>query len=285
MCIIVYKKAGAKMPEKATLKQCFEHNPDGAGYMFNLGGQVFIRKGFQTFKAFWDSLSSIVEKYGENPAFVLHFRISTQAGTRQDCTHPFPLSDKMEDLRKLRTNCNIGIAHNGIISLTSSSYVKTITYSDTMKFITDYLTLIIKDKEYYKNADTVKLITRLADSRLAILDGDGTCNLIGSGWIEDGGIWYSNTSYKAPKYVGKYYGAYYDYLEDEEDSDKYDIYIRHDGYYHFPSGYCPFYVEGDTSYCCACADCDKCGISDYYGADCVDSEAEEDEENEGGKCG
>ena len=135
MCIIAYKSAEQQFPSKKTLKRCFDNNDDGAGFMYNASGKVYIKKGFATFQEFWKTLRKVREEYGDNIPYVMHFRISTQAGNRPDCTHPFPLSSHMKDLRLLETTTDIGIAHNGIISLTSSGYSKTITYSDTMEFI------------------------------------------------------------------------------------------------------------------------------------------------------
>lgn len=222
MCIIVYKPKDVAFPNKTTLKTCFENNPDGAGFMYvGSDNVVHIRKGFDKFQKFYKALQKAIKKTGVYQPYVMHFRISTQAFGRQDCTHPFPLSRKMEDMRLLSASCSIGIAHNGIISLTSSSYNKTITYSDTMLFITDYLSLIIKNKlDYYKDKDTLKLIERLASSKLAILDKTGHCELIGD-FIEDNGIYYSNSTYNPkPKYD---FSSYYDKLHDKY-SDYYDDY-------------------------------------------------------------
>jgi len=194
MCIILYKPEKVKMPDYETLKNCFENNGDGAGYMFADNGKVHIVKGLMSFGGFIKSLNHTVARYGKDRAYVLHFRLSTQAGVRKDCTHPFPLSKNMDDLRKLKTECEIGIAHNGIIDLTTS-YQKILTHSDTMEFITEYLSLIIKGPLYYKNADKLKLIEKLTDSKLAILDGHGHCELLGGDWTEDGGVFYSNDGY------------------------------------------------------------------------------------------
>ena len=117
----------ATVPSKKTLKRCFDNNDDGAGFMYNASGKVYIKKGFATFQEFWKTLRKIREEYGDNIPCVMHFRISTQAGNRPDCTHPFPLSSHMKDLRLLETTTDIGIAHNGIISLTSSGEVSSRT--------------------------------------------------------------------------------------------------------------------------------------------------------------
>lgn len=215
MCIIVYKPMEKAMPSKQILKHCWDNNEDGAGYMFPNGKDVIIKKGFMKFDSFYEALKADYKKVGRFTPFVLHFRVSTQAGVNEECTHPFPLSREMDDLRKTRATCKIGIAHNGIIELTKSGYYTTVTYSDTMKFITDYAALLIKDKDFYKDEDTLKLLDRLVKGRLAIMDYEGHVQLIGD-FVEDDGIYYSNNYYKEDrakktKTTNYYYDNYYYY--------------------------------------------------------------------------
>lgn len=195
MCIIVYKPYEKKMPNKKILKHCWDNNDDGAGYMYPNGKDVVIKKGFMKFDSFYESLTKDYRKMGRFTPFVLHFRISTQAGVNEQCTHPFPLSREMDDLRKTRTTNKIGIAHNGVISLTKSAWNVTVTYSDTMKFITDYASLLIKDKDFYKDRDLVTLLDRLVGGRLAIMDYEGHTELIGE-FKEKDGIYYSNNTFE-----------------------------------------------------------------------------------------
>ena len=271
MCIAVYKPIGRKFPKKSTLENCFNNNPDGSGFMVATGDNVEIHKGFMDFEAFWKSLSASREKYSDDTAYVMHFRISTQGGVRQDGCHPFPLSTNMDDLRALDTTADIGVAHNGVISLTSTGGSK-VDYSDTMKFITEYLSLIIHDNGYFKDDDTLALITRLCGSRLAILDRRGHCELIGSGWSEVNGVWYSNTSYEKRKVTTTYYPTFYGWRDNEpswyssydgedfydEYYAEYDAYLTADGMYNFPCGKCPEIELGDTSFCDICTRYNEC---------------------------
>lgn len=277
MCIVVYKPDGAAFPKKSVLKTCFEHNSDGAGFMLANGKSVVIDKGYMTFKEFYNALTKARKKWGDEIPYVLHFRITTQAGVRKDCCHPFPLSDKMDELRKLSTTANIGIAHNGIISLTSSYYVREVTYNDTMLFITDYLSLIIDDEHYYKNERTLTLIERLCESKLAILDRYGHCELIGNGWIWRDGVAYSNSTfeeYKSVKpvtYIGK--GSYYyddGYPAETEYRDDWweAFYDYKTGEYDFEPDYCPLYCDSDDYYCKKCKNRKDCKAArDFAGLD------------------
>lgn len=220
MCIAVYKPLGVAFPSKKTLQVCFDNNPDGAGFMVADGNTVHIHKGYMSFGTFWKGLKRVRSKYGDDCAYVMHFRITTQAGVRADCTHPFPLSNNMDDMRKLTVDTPIGIVHNGMISLTST-YARNVTYSDTMAFITDYASLIISGEKWYEEPEVFKsklLLERLIGaSRLAILSGDGHCELLGTGWVKEAEVWYSNTSYKvekvrvAPSVSHSFYNYYDDY--------------------------------------------------------------------------
>lgn len=234
MCIAVYKPLGVAFPSRKTLQVCFDNNPDGAGFMVADGDTVHIHKGYMSFGSFWKGLKRARGKYGDDCAYVMHFRITTQGGVRADCTHPFPLSNNLEDMRKLTVDAPVGIAHNGIITLTST-YARNVTHSDTMAFIADYASLIISGEKWYEEPDVFKsklLLERLIGaSRLAILSGDGHCELLGSGWEKEAEVWYSNTSYKVEKVkvapvvshsyyyddyygcevCGKYTGAHYNY--------------------------------------------------------------------------
>ncbi len=290
MCIAVYKPMGVDFPVKRVLKRCFYKNPDGAGFMVATGSDVEIHKGYMGFRSFWKALREARAKYGDDKAFVMHFRISTMGGIRQDGCHPFPLSREMDDLRKLESISDIGIAHNGIIELTTEwgstysqyytkSYAarKTVDYSDTMKFITEYLSLIIKDRDYWKDDDTLDLIEKLCGSRLAILDGSGHCELLGRGWESCDGVWYSNGSYKPTEITVKtepikevinsnlsaitdnYWESWYeerygsfDDFEYKSPYDPYSDYLDEDGLYDFSQSDCPATVDNDDSYCADC---------------------------------
>lgn len=254
MCIIAYKKEGGKFPENKELYYCFQNNPDGAGYMYVDKGKVHIVKGLMTFEDFISSLEKTVSIFGVARSYVLHFRLSTQAGVRKDCTHPYPLSDKMSDLRKLKAVCDIGIAHNGIISLTSNKEKKKITYNDTMTFITKYLAILINNKFYYKNRQLIKLIKKLTNSKLAILDNTGHCEIIGDNWIEAGDMLYSNDTYLP--YIPFVYQDF-EYFEYFGFEDPEIFYNTDSGMYNFPEDYCPG-VMNIFDYCNQCQNLDKC---------------------------
>jgi hypothetical protein len=85
------------------------------------------------------------------------------------------------------------MVHNGIISSVGGWSKK---YSDTMEFVMEQVS-VIKEMNplFYKDELALKLLFRLADSKLAFIDGEGHLSYVGE-FIEDEGILYSNTSYK-----------------------------------------------------------------------------------------
>jgi len=300
MCVIAFKPRNVAFPEERILQNCFENNPDGAGFMYPQGGKVHIRKGFETYKAFKAALDRVVKVTGDKIPFVMHFRIATQ-GFETGMTHPFPLTQSMSTMKKLRSKCSIGIAHNGVLFTSDGSK----DYSDTMKFIADYLTNIIRNYSWHKDERTVKLIENLiSGSRLAIMDKNGFVKLLGKTWTEDKDTkcWFSNTSYSYKKttyYWGKssslYDDDYYDYYDDgyylkpskkvSQGSsqigfqpqapvvDDWEMFKKADGTYDFNEySNCPFATEDDDSYCAKCANKGQCT---YYQAAMGDQDEQE----------
>lgn len=253
MCIIVYKPKGADFPKKKVLEQCFINNDDGAGFMYADGQKVHIRKGFMTFEKFYQALQDTIKKVGGRKLpYVLHFRISTQAGVSPEITHPYPLSDRLADMKKLKCKSNIGIAHNGIIPLTSN--FKSKKANDTMEFITEYLSLIIRNRNYYEDKKTLALIEKLTDSKLAILDGRGHCELIGE-FVEEDGNFFSNHTY-LPIYESCHLAQYgYGYAEEAYFESFYD---DESGIYDFDMLDCPNLRGYEEMYCDVCKNYRKC---------------------------
>ena len=190
MCIICASKTGVCQPDDRTIRNMFLSNPHGAGYMYARDGRVTIHKGFMSLTDYLDAVHS--ERFNADDSVVYHFRISTQAGVNPAMTHPFPLSGQRRMMRKLDLTCRIGVAHNGIIRLTSDPHER--EYSDTAIFITDYLSRIIESPRDLRNRMLLNQVERLAGSKLALMDGDGYIAAIGR-YVEEGGILYSNYSF------------------------------------------------------------------------------------------
>ena len=200
MCVIAVSKAGVKQPTKEQLETMFKRNPHGAGYMYAKDGKVTIHKGFMDFKDFYRAVCN--EHFGKDDAVVYHFRISTQAGVNPRMTHPFPLTKIRENCEKLDVRCTVGIAHNGIIRMTSDA--KETRFSDTVIFITDYMTKLIRDRADITDSAVREMIDNMTNSKWAIMDGvTGEIVTIGQ-FINDGGLLFSNSTYTEALYGHKY---------------------------------------------------------------------------------
>ena len=193
MCVICVSKAGVKQPAKDTLKAMFSANPDGAGYMVARNGSVEIHKGFMTFPEFWENVS--LEHFTKADPVVYHCRISTQAGVNREMCHPFAFTSDIVKTKALDVICKLGIAHNGIIQLTSDRKDK--EYSDTAHFVAEYLPHIIHNPKDLKDPIVLKIIEELILSKMALLDGSGYIATVGK-WTEDAsGLMFSNTTFRA----------------------------------------------------------------------------------------
>lgn len=191
MCIIAVSKAGVKQPSLDQLRNMFTRNPDGAGFMYARDGKVIIHKGFMDFNDFARVIQE--ERFTPDDPVVYHFRISTQAGVNPQMTHPFPLTSKRENCEKLDVRCAVGIAHNGIIRMTSD-YMET-RFSDTVIFITDYMTKLIRNSEDITDSAVIRMIETLTNSKWAIMNG-ATGEIVTIGQFQNvDGLLFSNGSF------------------------------------------------------------------------------------------
>ena len=192
MCIIAAKPAGVNMPDDRILENMWNRNDDGAGFMYAVNGKVYIEKGFMKYKDLKTRLDQLGRKYNlRKLPMVMHFRITTHGGTKPENCHPFPISDSVGMLKKLKLTTNIGVAHNGIIPISPRKDI-----SDTMEYIASHLAPLSKAVPmFYKDKNLMQMIANAIDSKMAFLTGDGKIYTIGD-FIEDKGIKYSNRSFE-----------------------------------------------------------------------------------------
>ena len=199
MCIICVSPKRVRQPNVTTIRRMFRNNPDGAGYRVARDGKVIISKGFMDVDEYIEAIRA--EHFTAKDPVVYHFRISTQAGVNPEMTHPFPLSNRIEHMKVLDVECSCGVAHNGIIRLTTDRNNR--EYSDTALFIANYLSLIIREPGDLKDERILTLIHRLAGSKLAIMDGEGYIATIGE-YINQKGLLFSNTSFETDTYYRRF---------------------------------------------------------------------------------
>lgn len=206
MCVIAVSPAGCRQPKEKDFRLMWDHNPHGAGFMWVEHEQVYIQKGLMSFDDFMDWIK--YQRFTDDDPVVYHFRISTQAGTGPEMTHPFPLSSDPDELMKAAPcPCDIGVAHNGIIRLTSDPGET--VFSDTALFIQKYMTKIIRSPADLESEEIINMIDTLAMSKFALLRNDGQIFTVGKFYRQPGKFLVSNEFYKP---VRNFSGRSYNYF-------------------------------------------------------------------------
>ncbi len=179
MCIIAAKPAGLTIPDE-TLRRCFNANPDGAGFVVNLGRKgLLTKKGFFKFDEFLDAYKSYEKK-----AAVIHFRIKTHGAKNAEMCHPFHVTD------------DLWVAHNGIINIDTAADP---TKSDTWHFVESVLKPELEHDPEAINRPSFQfmLASAIDRSKLAFLNTKSEIAIINKDYGEmHEGVWYSNGGYK-----------------------------------------------------------------------------------------
>jgi predicted glutamine amidotransferase len=187
------KPAGIAFPSMKTMRNCFDNNSDGAGFMYASNGKVKIYKGIMSWTKYETMYKKLVETISPSIPFVFHFRIGTHGQKKAGpFCHPFPVSMVPAELKKTKIECSIGMAHNGIIG--------TLAYdtgmSDTMEFDAGILAPMLL-RNYRLDDDIVNDIIQPIlgkSNKLAVLYADGMIETYGD-YIQKDGMLYSNSTY------------------------------------------------------------------------------------------
>lgn len=203
MCIICVKPAGAVNPTDAQLYNMLTRNPDGAGLCYNLDSVIILKKGLNL-----QQLKKELEKVPASSGCIIHARISTSGGVCAELCHPYPVCNDIKKMRRTsqRLTNGFAVAHNGIFNEFKNKDLN----NDTTQFIANYLYPLATIKQASGGSlldkDIRPIIDRLCgagyySSKLAIINTHGDVALYGSGWVECGGLYFSNDTYKpAPVY-------------------------------------------------------------------------------------
>lgn len=208
MCIIIAKEKLGRLPSEEELKNSFEYNSDGAGFMYVKDGKVVIDKGYMTWEGFIKHYRQLLYDFNnfKDKCLVIHCRIGTSGKNIKGNTHPYPITDNVRLLKAKHLSQNeIGIVHNGIIK----GYGTVTGLNDTQDFISKYLyPLYTHWKDFYKNKDIMYGLQEITNSKFVIMDSTDTLYYVGE-FVDDKGLYFSNTSYK---WRNTYkYGYYEDY--------------------------------------------------------------------------
>jgi len=177
MCIAIYKPEN-KILSQATLKECYDANPDGAGFMYAQNKKLHIEKGFFSYDSFYNAF-----KQHEHKQAVIHFRIKTHGKIDTTNCHPFAV------------NNSIGFVHNGIINGFGDA-----NHSDTIGFNNAILQPLVHkwgNLALFQDPIINLIEGRIGYSKLVFLDRHGNHKIMNEGkGVWDDGVWYSNNSYK-----------------------------------------------------------------------------------------
>lgn len=208
MCVVIAKPMGVKLPTDKVLENCEWSNRDGIGVAWTDGkGVVRIKKDFASLKALKKWLP---ENVRAEDGLLVHFRLSTSGGVCNALRHPFPVVQEDSLLRGENVECDLAMAHNGVI-YTMKEKAKV---SDTYLFVRE---MVAKPeiKPYIRDSAAIqRLIGGFVgeSNKLAFLYGDG--HIVYFGEFEKAqGILYSNGQYKDWKVSSyrddsDYYGAW-----------------------------------------------------------------------------
>jgi predicted glutamine amidotransferase len=191
LCIIIAKGAGIPAPSLSTLRTCWDHNPDGAGLAIQQQGRVTILKGFLDPVDFFETLYDLGDLTPY--AVIYHLRIATHGAISPGNTHPFPVSNRLEDLQATYLHTDLAVAHNGVIHGYGDVWDD---LSDTMDYVQNQLhPLKALAPGFYRRPAAQDLIEYATESKWAFLGTKGKIVTIGH-FEKVGGLLYSNRSFE-----------------------------------------------------------------------------------------
>jgi hypothetical protein len=206
MCVIVVKPQNAIL-DKDNLENCFDANPQGAGFaVAKDNGSTILKKGYFKFDEFWKDVEEYIKP--EDVA-ILHCRIATHGNKDEGNTHPFIISDKDEDLRNTYCVTTRSVAaHNGVLRNCIPEFKSIL--SDSQEFVKKILSDPFIYEGLFHSQPMRDLISEYLGSlnKLAILSPEREYILFGT-FLECKGIKYSNSSYIRTYSEKDYYDNWY----------------------------------------------------------------------------
>lgn len=115
MCVIAIVRDPAKRPSEKMIEQMWETNDDGGGAAWR--EKCADETGKKVLQVRWNKGIESVEEMKELARtlpipYILHFRIASCGGVRQELTHPFPIDEKVPEFLQGRTGGFV-LFHNG----------------------------------------------------------------------------------------------------------------------------------------------------------------------------
>ena len=191
MCIIIVKPYSKKGFKKAYLEEAWRINSDGFGMAISREEDVLIVKGMMEKEEMLEAVNKYTKEYPKS-AMILHFRNHTTGSVCAENCHPYPISNKIKDLKAIEISAEYAFAHNGIIySASTSKRDKGLDLTDTQEYIMDYIYGV---KNYLSDDNFRKLWAYHSHGKFAILAKQNAYYMIGV-FEKERGLYYSNKSY------------------------------------------------------------------------------------------
>lgn len=192
MCIAILNKRGTL--DKESLKNCWEANNDGAGYLYpDSRGELVVHKELKSFNKFYDAYTK-ARRSNPDVKFLVHFRIGTQGLKDHNNCHPFLVNPKL------------GWIHNGMISCMPHDT----KLSDT-NLLNKALGLLRVGSEVTPEFAMILKAMAGTSNKFVFLNNKNQHLIINESaghWDEEEDNWYSNYSYKKYVPIAKpYYGS------------------------------------------------------------------------------
>lgn len=192
MCVILFKPKEHHLSDEL-IKECWERNSDGCGFMYSKQRQLKVFKSADKLEPVLKKYREVVDEQKKN--VIWHFRRATVGKVSDENTQPFIVN-------------RYGWAHNGTIYKLKKKLLK--DESDSLALGRMFLSENTIDP--FAKFSEVLIEDFLDDDRLTIMNNNGSVVIFNQKEGEwDNNIWFSDPSWKK-KGMGKiaYYGYGYD---------------------------------------------------------------------------
>lgn len=180
MCVIFYQTKKDKLMTKEEFCWMANKNPDGMGWMANIGGKIHYQKGYFNVNDFYKDYLKI-KKNPKTIDIACHFRIGTGSKCDKANCHPFPITKNEAYIKREKGVGDVMIMMNGIIGRSTLEFSDTALY--TMNKLTKYYN---QDKRFFLHLTRTQEMlfeNEISGNRFVFMSKDGS-KLFGKGWSD-----------------------------------------------------------------------------------------------------
>lgn len=186
MCILIIKGKGIPFPPLSAIESAIRNNPDGVGMAWASGGKLHTYKTMRAKEAISQYLDIVTNHDYRHTALIFHARIATHGSLGVANCHCW---ESFCD-----TSLHMAFAHNGILRIPNRDDM-----TDSETFLRDYFEPSFRNGGWSWACNTIR--KHIGTSKFAFLDRKGKVHHFGQFITDDGGVLYSNTSYRGMRYA------------------------------------------------------------------------------------